>query len=96
MNKLSVYLMSGLTAAMLFNVLIPHAITTVLWGGYAPGAVTGILLNLPVTLYLLHRGMKAGLFDLKLFIKAGIAFGLGTIPLILFLFWIGRVISDYL
>ncbi len=92
-NKWSAYLMYGLIAGMFFNVFIPHAMATILWGVYAPGVVTGILLNLPVTLYLLHRGMKEGLFDLKLFIGAGMAFGLGTLPLILVLFWIGRVIS---
>ena len=93
-TKLSAYLMYGLIAGMLFNVFIPHTIATISWGVNAPGAVTGILLNLPVTLYLLHRGMKEGWFDLKLFIGAGMTFGLGTLLLILVLFRIGRVISD--
>jgi hypothetical protein len=39
-----------LAAVMLINVAIPHIPAAILNGGYAPGVVTAVLLNLPVDL----------------------------------------------
>lgn len=45
----------ALAAVMLVNVAVPHVPAALLLGGYAPGVVTAVLLNLPVALLALRR-----------------------------------------
>jgi len=42
-------------AILLLNVLVPHLPAAVLLGGYAPGVVTAVLVNLPLSLWVLRR-----------------------------------------
>ena len=61
------YLLFGYAAAMLGNVLIPHIPATLVFREYTPGAVTAVLINLPIMSILLFKavceqwvsGMKA-------------------------------------
>lgn len=43
-------------AVFLANVLIPHVPAAIALGGYAPGVVTAVAVNLPLTLWILLRG----------------------------------------
>ena len=52
-----VYLLVGLQVVMLINVLA-HITIAVFFGGYAPGVVTALLINLPFSIYLLRRALK--------------------------------------
>lgn len=45
-----------LAAAMVLNVVVPHAPAAVIVGGYVPGLVTALLVNLPVATVFLVRG----------------------------------------
>lgn len=40
---------------LLVNVLVPHVPAAVLMGGYAPGVLTAVLINLPLSLYALRK-----------------------------------------
>ncbi len=52
------YLIAGYALAMLLNVVIPHLLATLSLRRYAPGTLTALLLNLPITLVLLGRGFE--------------------------------------
>jgi len=45
----------ALALIMLINVLIPHVPAAILMGGYAPGVATAVLLNLPISIFVLRR-----------------------------------------
>lgn len=87
------YLLAGYALGMLINVLFPHLLATVFLRRYAPGAVTAVLLNLPITAMLLHRAVAEEFVEPQLFAILGpavvAALGL-SIP---FLFWLGRKLA---
>jgi Protein of unknown function with HXXEE motif len=49
----------GVQAALLVNALVPHIVLSMRLRRYTPGGATAVLLNLPVSLYLLHRLLSA-------------------------------------
>ena len=51
------YLLLGLQVVMLYNVLA-HIVMAAAMGGYAPGVVTALIINLPFSLYLLPRALR--------------------------------------
>jgi len=89
------YFLSGYALAMLLNVLFPHLIATVVMRRYAPGALTAVLLNLPVTLLLLHRGFQEGYVHWQKFIWAGPLAVLGIMALIPILFAMGSRLPGF-
>ena len=50
----SVLVVYGVLAA---NALVPHLVGTVLFAGYVPGAMTGVFLVIPVTIWLCRRAI---------------------------------------
>ena len=44
----------------LVNVFVPHVPAAVALGGYAPGVVTAVLVNLPYSVYFLRRSVSEG------------------------------------
>ncbi len=88
------YLVAGYALAMLLNVLFPHVIATVMMRRYAPGTLTALLLNLPVTLFLLYRGFREGYIHYERFVWAGPLVVLWIIVLIPLLFAIGRRLPE--
>jgi len=86
------YFMGGTLVVILFNVLVPHLLATLIMTRYAPGVVTGVLLNVPVSVYLLRRGIHE-----RIFVVRDLAFGTVVIaavllPLLPISFALGRVI----
>ena len=92
-NELSKFLMGGALIMILFNVFVPHLLATIFMQNYAPGVISGVLLNVPVILYLTLRGLKEGYYKIKTMVLAGLCFGLITIPLLQLFYLIGRVID---
>jgi Protein of unknown function with HXXEE motif len=84
------YLLAGYALAMLLNVLFPHVIATVVMRRYAPGTLSALLLNLPVTLLLLHRGFQDGYIHSQRFVWTGPLVIVGIMVSIPVLFAIGR------
>lgn len=93
MNSTSTFLMGGALVIVLFNVLMPHLLATVLTLNYVPGVITGVLLNVPVTLYLLKRGLQEELFTVKKIVLSGVFFAGIAFPLIQLFFAVGRIMS---
>jgi hypothetical protein len=54
---IGVYLLLGFLVVMLINVAA-HVFMAVIIGGYAPGIVTALLMNLPFSVYLLRRALR--------------------------------------
>jgi len=92
-NKLSKYLMSGVLISVLFNVFMPHLVATIITSQYVPGLISGMLLNIPVTIYLLWRGLNERFFKIKTLILAGVGFALVAFPLLQLFFALGRVVD---
>jgi len=83
-------LITGYALAMLLNVVFPHFIATVVLRRYAPGIVTALLLNFPITFLLLRRAVLEKYVELPKFVWIGpliVACILGSIPI---LFALGR------
>ena len=51
-NEIVKYLYLGFLLMMAFNSIFPHLIATIALRKYAPGTFTGLLLNLPIGLYI--------------------------------------------
>ena len=89
-ESVGAYLAAGYALAMLLNVFFPHVIATVMMRRYAPGTLTALLLNLPVTLFLLYRGFQDGYIHYEQFVWIGPLVVLGIVVSIPLLFAIGR------
>ena len=87
------YLMGGALVMILFNVLVPHVLATVLLGRYAPGVASGILLNVPVCAYLLWRGLHEGIFTYRILVLGALGFAAVMIPLLPVSFALGRFVQ---
>ena len=56
-RRTALYLLLVVQATMLVNV-VPHLVSALIRGGYAPGVVTAIAINLPFSVYLLGRAWR--------------------------------------
>lgn len=52
------YLLFGCVTATLLNVFVPHVPAALVFGGYAPGVVTAVTINLPVMTWLLILAVR--------------------------------------
>jgi hypothetical protein len=89
-ESIGTYLLAWYALAMLLNVLFPHVLAMIALRGSAPGTVTALLLNLPLTVLLLYTAIQAGYIRLAPFLWVGplVTGGLlGALPL---LFALGR------
>lgn len=84
------YLLAGYGLAMLLNVFLPHVVATLVMRRYAPGTLTALLLNLPVTLLLLHQGLREGYVHFQRLAWAGPLVVVGILAAIPLLFAVGR------
>lgn len=86
-------LCSGYQGAMLLNVVAPHLVMAMRAGGYVPGIVTALALNLPVNAWLLAREVRARRATAR--VVAGWSLGVGVVlvAVIPALFALGRLIE---
>jgi len=70
------YLYLGFIGMMGVNAILPHLVATLLLKKYAPGLLTGILLNLPISIVIikeyLHKGVEVYLLILSIAIVTGL------------------------
>jgi hypothetical protein len=93
-ESMGTYLLTGYALAMLLNVFFPHVIATLVMRRYAPGTLTALLLNLPVSLLLLHRGFQDGYIHSQRFVWAGPLVVVGIMVSIPLLFALGRRLQN--
>lgn len=87
------YLMGGTLVLILFNVLVPHLLATLIMTRYAPGIVTGVLLNVPVTVYLLRRGIREHIFSIRDLAIGTAVVASALLPLLPISFALGRLLE---
>jgi hypothetical protein len=59
------YLVAVVQAQVCLNVLVPHVPAAVMFGGYAPGLATAVLLNLPFSIYFFRRSLSESRITLR-------------------------------
>lgn len=87
------YLYLGFVLMMCLNAFFPHLLATFFIRRYAPGTLTGLLLNLPIGLYMIFNQYGTNLEIVKLL--AGLIFALiiNLVPL-RYLFKLGKKLLD--
>ncbi|MCB1318053.1 MAG: HXXEE domain-containing protein, partial [Leptospiraceae bacterium] len=94
-------------AGMLWlNVFLPHVLATIVFQMYAPGVFTAVLLNLPLTSFILwsmYRNGRHSVMSLFLLIASGGAIGAGLAVIFLRIggwaasfFWTGACVESLL
>ena len=95
-QSLPCYLFFAFNVGMFVNVFVPHLAGTIALKRYCPGLLTGMVLLVPTTLYLLWYGYTNDFYSLPKFWYVTIPFAgliIGSIPV---LFKIGRAIEHSL
>jgi hypothetical protein len=72
-------LLVGVAGVFLLNVFVPHVVAALAIGGYAPGLVTALLLNLPICSLMLRRVSQDGTLSSSRFRLALMA-GMAALP----------------
>lgn len=67
---LSVFIMILIQAIMLVNAIIPHLVASLWYRLYSPGVLTGVLLQIPFSIYLFQRVMEDHLLNAGLMVLA--------------------------
>jgi hypothetical protein len=68
-----------LVAALLWNVVMPHIPAAVIFGGYAPGVLTAVAINLPFAVYFFRRSARERMLTRR---QIGVALLIGLLLLI--------------
>ena len=88
------YVYLGFVGMMGINALFPHLIATIALKKYAPGLMTALFLNLPLSLILIINAIKNGLSPF--YVLAAIVIVGGIILFSLkYLFRLGQALTDY-
>ena len=56
-------ILAGVATVFLVNVLVPHLLAAIALGGYAPGILTALTLNLPLCSLMIHHVARRGLLS---------------------------------
>lgn len=65
-QPIGISIILGIQMVMLVNVFVPHLATAIRFRKYSPGIITGLLLNLPFSIYLFNRAMQGGFMSWQL------------------------------
>ena len=88
------YLYLGFIGMMGLNSIFPHLVATLLLKKYAPGLITGILLNLPISLIIIIFYLQKGINIYYLILSIAIVTGL-VVPTLKYLFELGDKLLNY-
>ena len=94
-NKIVKLFYFGFFGMMILNTLFPHLISTIVLKKYAPGTITGLLLNIPINSIIIIRAIKNNIISTTEVVISTLVIG-GIILLILpILFKLGSVLFNY-
>jgi hypothetical protein len=88
------YIYLGFIGMMGLNTILPHLAATILLKKYAPGLITALLLNLPLSIIIIARYIVAGI-NVYFLILAIMAFTVITLSLLKPLFKLGDKLIKY-
>ncbi len=94
-SEISEYSYFGFLLMMSMNSIFPHLVSAIVTKKYAPGLLTGLLLNLPIGFYIVFGEYQQRITDIKL-ILGFVLVSVIVLSLLKPLFKIGgRIISEY-
>ena len=83
------YLFVGYVGTMLINAIFPHLLATILLKRYAPGLITGILVNVPLNICIINYIVKSNMLSLGEVLVSVIIFALVLLLSLTTLFKVG-------
>jgi hypothetical protein len=87
------YIYSGFIGMMILNSIFPHLVATIALKKYSPGLLTGVILIIPIGVYILISLLKVG-FKLELIGLSTVVVGALVLSSLRLLFKIGRKLID--
>lgn len=94
-NLILKYFFFGFVGAMIFNVIFPHLILTIILKKYSPGLITGVLLIMPFNSLIIASSLNNSIINLNEVIISTIVVGILLLILIPILEKIGGKLIDY-
>ncbi|MFL0504484.1 HXXEE domain-containing protein [Ureibacillus sp. 179-F W5.1 NHS] len=88
------YILIGFLGSMVVNAIFPHLLATILLKRYAPGVVTGVLLNIPINSLIILRFIQGNEITITGLILSTIIVGIVLLSLIPVLFKVGKSITQ--
>lgn len=95
-NGIIRYVYFGFVGAMILNAIFPHLIATIVLRQYAPGVITGILLNVPCYSLLISFAVKSNVISLTEVLVSTVIVGGIMLAILPILLRIGRKVVDYI
>jgi len=95
-NGIIRYVYFGFVGSMILNAIFPHLIATIVLRQYAPGVITGILLNVPCYSLLISFAVKSNVISLTEVLVSTVIVGGIMLAILPILFRIGRKVVDYI
>ncbi|MEK4441949.1 MULTISPECIES: HXXEE domain-containing protein [unclassified Niallia] len=92
-SVLSKWIFVGFLGSMILNAIFPHLIATVWLKKYAPGLLTGLLLNFPINSFVIYQMLSINLIRWHELVISTFTVGITLVVLIPFLFKIGGKIT---
>ncbi|HCQ89909.1 MULTISPECIES: HXXEE domain-containing protein [unclassified Clostridium] len=94
-NLILKYFFFGFMGAMIFNVVFPHLILTIILKKYSPGLITGALLIMPFNSLIIISSLNNSIINLSEVVISTIVVGILLLILIPILEKIGGKLIDY-
>lgn len=94
-NLILKYFFFGFMGAMMFNIIFPHLILTIILKKYSPGLITGIFLIMPFNSLIIISSLNNSIINLSEVIISTIVVGIFLLILIPILEKIGGKLIDY-
>lgn len=80
--SLTKWIFTGFLGSMIVNAIFPHLVATILMKKYAPGLMTGVLLNVPINFLIIYQMFIQNLISWKGLILSTIVVGCVLLALI--------------
>ncbi|WP_249870010.1 HXXEE domain-containing protein [Oceanobacillus saliphilus] len=93
-STIAKYVLIGFLGSMIINAIFPHFIATIVLKRYAPGLLTGVLLNIPINSLILVKFFQNGDVELNGVILSTLLVGVMLLGLIPVLFKIGGSLTN--
>jgi hypothetical protein len=92
--SLSKYIYLGFISMMVLNAIFPHLLSSIVLKKYCPGTITGLILNMPIGIYLLYHNIR-NFEDLIFVVVSFFIITISTLISLKYLFILGNKIVKY-
>lgn len=92
-STLARWILVGFLGSMIVNAVFPHLMATIIMKKYAPGLITGIMLNIPINTTIIFRMIKNQQLTYTELVLCTTVIGIILLTMIPILFKIGKKIA---